>query len=227
MDCGQHRSGVAPADAARVAAAAEAAGLAVAGVFTFPGHSYRPGAAAGAAADEDRALAEAAAGLAASGFDISVRSGGSTPTVARAVPGSATEVRPGVYVMNDAQQLALGTCGQADVALVALASVVSAPAPERIVIDAGSKVLGADRPDWVAGYGTVPELPGSVISQLSEHHAVVTLPADTARRPRVGDRVAVVPNHVCSAVNLVDQLVVVQRGVEVDRWPVVARGANT
>jgi len=224
VDSGHHRSGCRPEGAAEVARAAERAGLAVRGVFTFPGHGYAPGAPARAAADEGRALATAAAALAAAGLGAPVRSGGSTPTARWTSPG-VTELRPGVYAFNDAQQVALGTCTPADVALVALATVVSAPAPDRVVLDAGSKVLGSDRPHWLAGHGTVVDLGGAVITRLSEHHGVVQLGADDAGTVEVGRRVEVVPNHVCTAVNLVDELVVVHDGRVVESWPVDARGA--
>ena len=80
VDCGHHRSGVLPAAAPAVADACAQAGLEVAGVLTFPGHSYGPGMPARAAMDEAAALEEAAAGLGAAGHDARVRSGGSTPT---------------------------------------------------------------------------------------------------------------------------------------------------
>ena len=128
---------------------------------------------------------------------------------------------PGTYAM----QVALGSCTIEDVALSAVATVVSVPAPDRFVLDAGSKTLGADVNGWARGYGLVPGYPGAVITQLSEHHAVVSLPLDT-RSPRLGDRVAVIPNHVCNAVNLADELFVVRDGHLVDRWPVAARGKN-
>lgn len=151
VDCGLGRSGVRPAAAAGIAQAAQRAGLEVAGVFTFPGHSYAPGAAAQAAADEAAALAEAAAGLAGAGFAAGERSGGSTPSARLARPGALTELRPGVYVFNDAQQVELGTCSMDEVALMVAATVVSRPAPGRVVLDAGSKVLGPDRPAWASG----------------------------------------------------------------------------
>jgi D-serine deaminase-like pyridoxal phosphate-dependent protein len=93
------------------------------------------------------------------------------------------------------------------------------------VLDAGSKVLGADRPAWATGHGRLPRCPGARIVALSEHHATVTFP-DGVAVPPVGETVRVAPNHVCTAVNLVDELVVESRGVEVDRWAVAARGAN-
>ncbi|HEV2376032.1 MAG TPA: alanine racemase [Streptosporangiaceae bacterium] len=223
VECGLGRSGVAPGDAGHVARAAQAAGLEVAGVFTFPGHSYRPGAAAQAAADEAAALAEAAAGLAAAGFGEVERSGGSTPSARLARPGALTELRPGVYALNDAQQVELGTCSMEEVALMVAATVVSRPAPGRVVLDAGSKVLGPDRPAWASGYGRLADWPAARITGLWEHHAVAAVDGDC---PALGEVVAVVPNHVCTAVNLVPGLVVADQGRVVDRWPVTARAAN-
>src|SRR5690349_18698991 len=80
IDSGHHRSGVQPEAAAAVAWAASDAGLNVAGVFTFPGHSYAPGMPVEAAAQEHEALRQAAETLSAAGFEAAVRSGGSTPT---------------------------------------------------------------------------------------------------------------------------------------------------
>ncbi len=224
VDSGHHRSGCRPEGVAAVARAAERAGLTVRGVFTFPGHGYAPGGAARAAADEGRALATAGAAMAAAGLDAPVRSGGSTPT-ARWTSPEVTELRPGVYAFNDAQQVALGSCAPTEVALVALATIVSAPAADRVVLDAGSKILGADRPHWLTGHGIVVGLDGAVVTGLSEHHAVVQLGAGCHGPVEVGRRVAVVPNHVCTAVNLVDELVVVRDGTVVATWPVDARGA--
>jgi D-serine deaminase-like pyridoxal phosphate-dependent protein len=223
IDCGLRRSGVPPADAATVARAAQRAGLEIAGVFTFPGHSYRPGAAAQAAADEAAALAEAAAALATAGFENVERSGGSTPSARMTRPGALSELRPGVYVLNDAQQVELGTVSIQQVALMVAATVVSRPAPGRIVLDAGSKVLGPDRPAWATGHGRLADWPAARITGLWEHHAVAAIDGDP---PALGEVVAVVPNHVCTAVNLVPHLLIVDGEQVVDRWPVAARAAN-
>ncbi|MFF4648597.1 alanine racemase [Streptomyces sp. NPDC001380] len=228
VDSGNHRTGVRPADAGAVAGAAADAGLDVAGVFTFPGHGYGPGADARerAARDEERALGEAAEALRGLGFDVRTVSGGSTPTAGRWRPGPVGELRPGVYVFNDATQLAIGTCAEDEVALAAAATVVAVPAPDRFVLDAGSKVLGSDRSPWAPGHGHLPRFPGAVVDGLWEHHAVVRLP-EGAPGPRLGEVLAVVPNHVCTPVNLADELLVARGGAVVDRWRVAARGANT
>jgi D-serine deaminase-like pyridoxal phosphate-dependent protein len=245
VDCGLRRSGVAPADAGRIAAAAVRAGLAVEGVFTFPGHSYAPGMAAQAAADEAAALSAAADSLAAAGLPCPVRSGGSTPSAGQTISasqaassagqasrgaggqggGTVTELRPGVYAFNDAQQFILGSCTLDDVALSVLATVVSTPAPDRFVLDAGAKVLGYDRPAWTPGHGLLPAFPEATVTGLWEHHAVAA--TGTGPRPAVGDRVVVIPNHVCTTVNLVSELHVVRDGQVTERWPVDARGRNS
>ncbi|HEY1133616.1 MAG TPA: D-TA family PLP-dependent enzyme, partial [Nocardioides sp.] len=157
----------------------------------------------------------------AAGVPCPVRSGGSTPTLAASTadPGGTEELRPGVYVFGDAQQWELGHHAPTDVALVAVATVVS-HAGGRAVLDAGSKTLGADRAPYATGFGRLLDHPDARIVQLSEHHAVADLAGGSL--PAVGERVRVVPNHVCAAVNLADELLV---GDEV--VPVAARGRNT
>ncbi|MFI1990531.1 alanine racemase [Actinoplanes sp. NPDC020271] len=220
VDSGHHRSGVDPGAAGALADAAENSGLTVRGVFTFPGHAYGPERQRPAAEQESAALAAAAAGL-----GPGVRSGGSTPTAALTGTGVLTEMRPGVYVFGDAQQLELGTCEWADVALTVESTVVSRSG-NQFILDAGSKVLGADRQAWATGFGRLVELPDARIVALSEHHATVALP-EGMPLPRLGDVLRVVPNHVCTTVNLADELIVTAAGAEVDRWRVAARNANT
>lgn len=219
VDSGHHRSGVEPARAGDLAAACTELGLRVRGAFTFPGHSYAPGAGSRAAADEAAALAVAVAALASALVPAPVASGGSTPSAAHTTAGVVTELRPGVYVFGDAQQVELGTIGFEDVALTVAATVVS-HAGGRVVVDAGSKALGADRAPWATGYGRVPDGPDARITALSEHHATIDWPGD---RPRLGSTVLVVPNHACNAVNLADRFVLSDGGT----WPVAARGRNS
>jgi D-serine deaminase-like pyridoxal phosphate-dependent protein len=222
VDSGHHRSGVQPSGAGDLARTATRAGLEVRGVFTFPGHSYAPDQPGQAAADEARALTEAAASMRASGIEPTVISGGSTPSLSTADTEVLTELRPGVYVFGDAQQWELGSMPPDDVALTCRATVVS-HSGGRLVLDAGSKALGADRAAWATGYGRLLEHPDARIVLLSEHHAVADL--GDAPLPAIGSRVDVVPNHVCNAVNLADTLYVDDSGV-LTAWPVVARGQN-
>lgn len=214
VDSGHHRSGCPPEEAGRVAAAG---GSRVRGVFTFPGHSYSPDGRATAATDEARALGEAAASLRERGIEVRVVSGGSTPSLDHTDTTVVTELRPGVYVFGDAQQWELGACSPDRIALTCHATAVS-HAGGRLVLDAGSKVLGADRAPYATGFGRLLDHPDARVVLLSEHHAVVEVPGPL---PRLGSTVRVVPNHVCAAVNLVDVLWV--DGVP---WPVSARGRN-
>ncbi|GAC69866.1 alanine racemase [Gordonia soli] len=228
VDCGQHRTGVAPDEAGKVAAAAVEHGLNVVGVFTFPGHGYGlSGARHVAATEESSALERAADSLRCNEIDPVVRSGGSTPTLEFADTSVLTEVRPGVYPFNDAQQVELGTATFGEVALFAASTVIHRTG-DRIVVDAGSKILGADRPGWASGFGRLLDFPDARITSLSEHHAVVDV-SDTdvaVGAPDLGETVRVIPNHVCTAVNLVDEIVVdcPERGVS---WPTLARGRNS
>lgn len=231
IDSGHHRSGVHPDAAADVARAADGAGLHVEGVFTFPGHSYAPGMPVEAAAQEQQALDRAAGQLEAAGFAVLRRSGGSTPSALLTDSAAATEVRPGVYVFGDAQQLELGRCALEDIALTVAATVVSRhegghEVPRRVVLDAGSKVLGSDRPAWATGHGRLMDHPEARITALSEHHATVVWPED-APLPALGERLRVIPNHVCLTMNLVDDVAVVRDGALLERWTVAARGRNS
>jgi D-serine deaminase-like pyridoxal phosphate-dependent protein len=225
VDSGHHRSGVAPQDVAALADVVAHTGLDVAGVFTFPGHSYSPGVVTDVAGQEATALAAAADALRDVGIEPRTVSGGSTPTAAAVATGTMTEMRPGVYVFGDAQQWELGTVALDHVALTCVATVVS-HAGGRVVLDSGSKALGADRAAWATGYGRLLDHPDARVVLMSEHHAVAEWDG-AGPLPEIGDRVRVVPNHVCNAVNLADDLHVVRNGELVDRWPVAARGANT
>jgi D-serine deaminase-like pyridoxal phosphate-dependent protein len=231
LDSGHHRSGVHPDSAVAVASAAANAGLNVTGVFTFPGHSYAPGMPRVAAREEDLVLSRAAANLTSAGFAVAEISGGSTPTALLGGETAVTELRPGVYVFGDAQQLELERCGPEDIALTVASTVVShhhtsLGEPGRFIIDAGSKVLGSDRASWATGYGRLLDYPAARIIALSEHHATVQWPQGEAV-PERGHRLRVIPNHVCLTMNLVDEVSLVRNGLPSGQWKVAARGRNS
>ena len=136
-----------------------------------------------------------------------------------------TEVRPGTYVFNDRSQIAQGAATDADLAAVIAATVVARPAPDRIVVDAGTKVLTSDRmlvSDPPATFGRVLGHDDWNLVRLSEEHGVLEIPASAD--VRIGDRVAIVPNHVCPTINLASAVTVVEGGRVAGRWPVAARG---
>lgn len=221
VDSGQHRSGVAVAGVVALADTCRELGLDVIGAFTHPGHAYSsPADVPRAAADERAALTAAGAALAKI-IDVQpVLSGGSTPTAAAGLSAPLTEVRPGTYAFGDRQQLHLSHLTERDIALVVAARVVSVQRPGEAVLDAGSKALSTDRPSWLPGHGLILEAPEATVAILSEEHAVVR---GLTTGLSVGDLVCVVPNHVCTVVNLTSELAVVSDGAVIDRWPVCAR----
>ncbi|WP_328999259.1 alanine racemase [Kribbella sp. NBC_00709] len=225
-DCGGERSGVRSVEAAlAVARSATEAGLDVVGVFTHGGHSYRTRDGVRAAADDEvLTLHRYGEALRNHGYDVRELSAGSTPTSHEDERTGVTEERPGTYVFNDRLQVRLGACGWSAVALTVQATVVSV-GRDHVIIDAGAKVLSSDLPAGLEGYGVLPRYPAAVISRLYDHHGVV-LPGD-GPRPRLGETVVVVPNHVCPVVNLADQVQIVSGGKPADPWPVDGRGLVT
>jgi len=225
VDPGLHRTGVSSAEAAvAVARAARSAGLDVAGVFSHGGHSYRPGGAEPAGADEIRSLTAAAAALDADGFAVSVVSAGSTPTMLTAAGGPVTEIRAGTYVMGDRQQWIMRSM-PADGAAAAVAATVVSVFDDRLVVDAGAKALTKDRADWVTGFGAIAGYPDLVIDRVNDYHGMVIAPPG-ASRPGLGEVVAIVPNHICPVVDLVDTFVALKPDGGTETWPVDARGRS-
>lgn len=134
-----------------------------------------------------------------------------------------TEYRAGMYVYGDRYSVANGAMTQADCALTVLATVVSRPAADRGVLDAGSKALSSDLLGQV-GHGLIVEYPQAVIASLSEEHGHVDFSA-CDRRPAIGETVTILPNHVCPVSNLFNDVAAV-RGERVEAiWEVAARGA--
>ncbi|MFS8582530.1 MAG: hypothetical protein FWJ61_06750, partial [Limnochordales bacterium] len=194
-----------------------------------PGHVYgcsSPEQVEHVAAQETGAVVAAARRLRAAGFTVDTVAVGSTPTARFAARAEGiTEIRPGNYVFYDAIQTALGAAAAEDCSLRVLGTVLSRPTPHTAVIDVGSKMLSSDRGahglELVRGYGMVVGHPGVVIERVSEELAVLTLPGDDALD--IGDRVQIIPNHACTAANLVDVLVGVRQGVVERTIPVTAR----
>ena len=225
VDSGGHRTGVEPTDVARLARAAERAGLRTRGVFTHGGHGYRGGQArVDAARDEVEFLARARDELAQAGFTADVLSAGSTPTTELSARAPVTEQRPGTYVFNDAQQVVLGAVAPTTVAFFVVATVVSASVPGQVIVDAGAKAVSRDAHPILPGFGWLADR-GLPLRTMNDYHGFVDLP-DGSPSLGVGDRVVIVPNHVCPTVNLYDELIVVEDGSVADTWPVAARGRN-
>jgi D-serine deaminase-like pyridoxal phosphate-dependent protein len=135
------------------------------------------------------------------------------------------EVRPGTYVYNDRTTAAIEACDWDDCALTVLATVVSTSVSGQAVVDAGSKALGREPMRGVEdeGFGSLLDRPEVTVQRMSEEHGVLDL-RRTTWRPRVGDLVRIVPNHVCIVVHLNDTIYGVRDERVVASWPVSARG---
>jgi D-serine deaminase-like pyridoxal phosphate-dependent protein len=234
VNTGLDRTGIYPKQATELGREIERLpGVNLVGVFSYAG--YKP-----AIPDEEArkawAVREAriavsvseelqAAGIAAT--EVSV-AGSSSAIYAMSVPG-VTEVRPGQYVFNDAGMYRMGICSLSQCALKILTQVISRPASDRAVIDAGSKVLTTEKrivSGQDPGYGLIEELPEAQVTALWEEHGVLHLDGD-ARRLAVGDTIEVIPNHVCPTINLTDVWYGIREGVVEQEFAVAARGKTS
>ena len=230
LDSGLQRTGVAPEQAAALCRLILAApGLRLDGIFTFRGASF-PG-----APTQDRYelgrlegewMVEQARLLRAAGIPIQTISVGSTPTSEGAAQVEGiTEVRPGTYVFCDRMTTRAGVNTASDIALSILATVVSRPAPDLAVIDAGSKTFCGDvipARAGLEGHGVTIDGHSGLVERMNEEHGIVRLAPGF--NPAIGDKLAFFPNHVCTSVNLSDELLIVNEGIVQDIWPVAARG---
>lgn len=233
IDCGLNRCGVFPNGAADLARLVDgSANLWLEGVFTHGGQAYgclSREALAQVAEDEISAAVAAAQAIRDYGIVVPEVSIGSTPTMLLfAGHPEITEIRPGNYVFMDGIQKGLGVAGEADCALTLGVTVISRPAADRAVVDAGSKSLGLDRGAHgmalLDHYGAVLGEQG-VLARLSEEHGVLSIPPDSDIA--IGDRLRILPNHACVASNLAQELWIVKQGLCVDRWALGdARGGH-
>jgi D-serine deaminase-like pyridoxal phosphate-dependent protein len=228
VDAGMGRVGLqTPDEAVALArAAADAPGIEYRGLMFYPGHvrSNVTGQDGAIRALSDRVSSFVDA-LSAAGLRPQVVSGGSTPTFWRSheVRG-LSEVRPGTNIFNDRTTSEIGACGWDECAYSVLATVVSTAVPGQAVVDAGSKALAKEeiRAETV-GFGALLDRPEVLVKSVSEEHGLLDL-SRTDWRPRVGDRVRIVPNHVCVSVNLHERVYGVRGEQVVDAWNVAARG---
>jgi D-serine deaminase-like pyridoxal phosphate-dependent protein len=170
--------------------------------------------------------------LAAAGLEARVVTGGGTGTYENEAGSRVySELQCGSYVFMDAdyarnRRADGGFFDAYEHALLVLATVMSAPAPDRAVVDAGLKALAVD-----SGMAVPWQLPGAVYHRPSDEHGILDLAqVQAAERPKRGDKVLLVPGHCDPTVNLHDWYVGVRglgtAGARVESvWPVAARGA--
>jgi D-serine deaminase-like pyridoxal phosphate-dependent protein len=219
-DTGRKRAGVeTPEEAVQLAVAAAARpGLRFRGLMLYPPEDgwHRT----------QSFLDGALAGLAAHGLQAEIVSTGGSPNLAHLgeLKGH-TEHRSGTSIFNDRMQVKAGVAALEDCALQVYSTVVSRAGADRGILDAGSKTLTTDT-GGLEGHGYILEHPEAKIARFAEEHGFLDLAACNDR-PKVGDVMRVIPNHVCVVVNMVDRLVAVRGEEIVGEIAVAARGRLT
>jgi D-serine deaminase-like pyridoxal phosphate-dependent protein len=204
IDSGMKRTGIPPYAAGDIGGKIAALpGIELTGILTHAGHAHdmtaQPDIEA-VARDEAATMQRAIEELGQQRIEVQVVSAGSTITAPYLTADDGiTEIRPGTYVFNDLRTLEMYACTSDQIAATILATVVSA-GQDRVVLDAGSKTLTMTS-TLQHGYGKIKGHPRSCFLRLSEEHGVATV-GDSAARLRVGDRVQVLPVHICVCVDL-------------------------
>jgi D-serine deaminase-like pyridoxal phosphate-dependent protein len=202
-------------------------GLEFQGIMFFPGQ-YTVGAEERARLRErtNELLDRSLEAFAHAGLSLLTVSGGSTPTAYESsMFHGLTEVRPGMYIFNDRNMVGIGVASTATCALSVVVTVVSNSVAGRAIVDGGSKTFSSDR--YLAGdgrgFGIVKEDPSTELESFSEEHGHLNI-RNSDRQYNVGDRLTIIPNHVCSTVNMHDSIYGA-RGDRVETvWQVAGRG---
>lgn len=229
FDAGFHRCGIRPGpEAVALAKIIEKLpGLKFRGLMTYFGHVWGTSDERRLAADQGAVeVAKALQAFEEARMPVEIVSGGSTPSAefSSRVKG-LTEIRPGTYVYNDLNTHYQGACRLEDCAARVAVTVVSTAVPGHAIIDAGSKTLSSDplRAGPSSGCGLVVEAPDAPLIKLNEEHGYL----DVTKSPHpfhVGEVLTIIPNHVCTCVNLHDEAFLVRGGEVVSCWRVAARG---
>lgn len=215
FDTGAQRCGVqSPQEAADLARLiARAPGLHFGGLMTYPSNQ-----------NTDPFAQETKKLLKADGLEVERVSGGGTPHMWQAhTHPEVNEHRAGMYVYGDRYTLKSGAMTLEDCSLKVITTVVSRPTADRGILDGGSKTFSSDLLG-LEGHGLILEYPEAVIHSQSEEHGHVDF-SKCPRKPEIGERVTVIPNHCCVVSNLFNQIVGVRQNQVEVIWPVAARGA--
>jgi D-serine deaminase-like pyridoxal phosphate-dependent protein len=232
VDTGLRRTGVPYDEAIELAGEIEAMGnLDLTGIYTYRGAvlgGSKTLELENAGLEEGRLMVSLAGMLRERGIRVDDVSVGSTPTAVHvAKVEGVTEIRPGTYVFYDRMQVRLGACSLDECAAVVVCTVVSRPTRDLAIIDGGSKTFATDvgpgaEPLNLEGYGHIVGYPGAVLERLTEEHGMLSVDEDCDLE--VGDTLQIIPNHICSTVNLHDEAYLVGKDGVVEEMRVAARG---
>ncbi len=234
IETGLLRTGVLPSKAVELAQAiSKLRGLKLTGIFTYRGAILDGSPTTdlqAAGHEEGKLLVEVAETLRAAGIPVKDVSAGSTSTALYAAQiEGITEVRPGTYIFQDCMQAAFGVCNLEDTSALVWATVVSRPAPNRIIIDGGSKAFATDAqpgkaPLYLKGFGHIVGDPDALFERMSEEHGIITVRPESVYAP--GDRLTIIPNHICPTVNLYNEVIIKNKDGDLRRATIAARGMS-
>ena len=205
------------------------------GIFSHEGHTYKAKDAADCRAKAKAAYertVRAADIIRSMGVDIDTVSIGATPSVMLCDEPEqyegVTELRLGTYIFFDVgQSKAIGDFSRC--AATVLASVISKPYGDRVVLDAGAKALvSQNRPSGICatnGFGAVKGAEHITVDNLYDEHAVLNS-AEFRDGVQIGDKVGIIPSHICPTVNLYDKAYLVSGGRVIGEIPVACRGRS-
>ncbi|MDQ3923710.1 MAG: alanine racemase [Actinomycetota bacterium] len=232
IDTGLRRTGVPYDDAVKVAYQIDRLqGLNLTGIYTYRGAVLGGSKTLdlkAAGEEEGKLMVSLADRIREQGVGVEDVSVGSTPTVEYvAEVEGVTEIRPGTYVFYDRMQDRLDACSIEDCAATVITSIVSRPHEDVAMIDGGSKTFATDvlpdePPINLRGYGQVMGSPEIVLESLWEEHGRLAVSGE--HDFGVGDRVQIVPNHICSTVNLHNKVYLLNEDSTVQALEVAARG---
>jgi D-serine deaminase-like pyridoxal phosphate-dependent protein len=233
IDTGLRRTGVSRSEAVELASRiVSLENLNLDGIYTYRGAVLKDSSPTldlkAAGLEEGELMISLADRIKERGIKIESVSLGSTPTAAFAgeVEG-VTEIRPGTYVYYDRMQARLGACSLEECAATVTVTVVSRPSEDLVIVDGGSKTFATDVPPDkeplnLKGFGHVVGHPDATLERLTEEHGMLRVTGE--HDIRIGDTISIVPNHVCSTVNLHDEVFFVDESGVAERVEVVARG---
>ena len=203
------------------------AGLSFEGIAFYPGHIKDNGAAGRAALAALGGLIQSMlADFRREGIAVRIVSGGSTPSLYHSHElAGLNEIRPGTYVYNDWNTVASGACTPEECAGALLVTVVSTARSGQIIVDGGSKTFSSDRltGSTESTFGHVVEAPEAVFHKMNEEHGYVDV-RQCGRKFEIGERLRIIPNHICVAVNLHERVYGIRNGEVEEVWEVAGRG---
>jgi D-serine deaminase-like pyridoxal phosphate-dependent protein len=225
IDVGLGRVGVTPAEALSLAQAIRTIpGVTFRGLTFYPGHIKHEDPAAIQALS--RLISATLQDFHRAGIHPELVSGGSTPALfhSHEVEG-LNEIRPGTYVYNDLNTVESGACHLEDCAASVLVTVVSLPRPGAMIVDGGSKTFSSDRLSGSSAitFGRLVEDPSAVFHKMNEEHGFIDI-SKAARKFHLGEKLHIIPNHVCVVMNLHETVHGIRNGLIERQWKVEARG---